>query len=231
MRHVAIVLVAAAVLIGSITPILRAEITADEVRAALANGVNHLKRKQKADGTWPGYGAFPDGVTSLCTLALLHAGVGPDDPAVSKALARLRASRLDKTYTVSLQTMVFCKAEPAEDILRIQRNVEWLEQNQIDRGSAKGSWSYPGGPIGRTGDNSNTQFALLALHEAERAGAHVQERTWRLAKAHWESCQNPDGSWDAESHTDDRMYGNAYTTALVLMTLGAPNQLLPIFQR
>lgn len=45
------------------------------------------------------------------------------------------------------------------------------------------------------------------------------------------ASQNPDGSWDAESHPDDRMYGNAYTTALVLMTLGAPNQLLPIFQR
>jgi hypothetical protein len=45
------------------------------------------------------------------------------------------------------------------------------------------------------------------------------------------ASQNPDGSWDAESHTDDDMYGNAYTTALVLMSLGAPNQLLPIFQR
>lgn len=45
------------------------------------------------------------------------------------------------------------------------------------------------------------------------------------------ASQNPDGSWDAESHSDDRIYGNAYTTALVLMSLGAPNQLLPIFQR
>jgi hypothetical protein len=45
------------------------------------------------------------------------------------------------------------------------------------------------------------------------------------------ASQNPDGSWDAESHTDDAQYGNAYTTALVLMSLGAPNQLLPIFQR
>lgn len=43
--------------------------------------------------------------------------------------------------------------------------------------------------------------------------------------------QQPDGSWPAESHSDDRMYGNAYTTALVLLSLGAPNQLLPVFQR
>ena len=43
--------------------------------------------------------------------------------------------------------------------------------------------------------------------------------------------QEADGSWPAESHFHDGQFGNAYTTALVVMTLGAPNQLLPIFQR
>ncbi|MGE3642142.1 MAG: hypothetical protein AB7G28_26600, partial [Pirellulales bacterium] len=43
--------------------------------------------------------------------------------------------------------------------------------------------------------------------------------------------QQPDGSWPAESHFHDGQFGNAYTTALVVMTLGAPNQLLPVFQR
>jgi hypothetical protein len=43
--------------------------------------------------------------------------------------------------------------------------------------------------------------------------------------------QNPDGSWDAESYQRDRQFGNAYTTALVVLALGAPNQFLPIFQR
>ncbi len=43
--------------------------------------------------------------------------------------------------------------------------------------------------------------------------------------------QRPDGSWQAESHSDDAQYGNSYTTALVLLSLGAPNQLIPIFQR
>jgi hypothetical protein len=43
--------------------------------------------------------------------------------------------------------------------------------------------------------------------------------------------QQADGSWPAESHFNDGKYGNAYTTALVLLTLGAPNQLLPIYQR
>lgn len=43
--------------------------------------------------------------------------------------------------------------------------------------------------------------------------------------------QQSDGSWPADSHQFDAQFGNAYTTALVVMTLGAPNQLLPIFQR
>jgi hypothetical protein len=43
--------------------------------------------------------------------------------------------------------------------------------------------------------------------------------------------QQPDGSWPADSHWHDSQFGAAYTTALVVMTLGAPNQLLPIFQR
>lgn len=43
--------------------------------------------------------------------------------------------------------------------------------------------------------------------------------------------QSSDGSWDAESFHRDRRYGNAYTTSLVLLALGAPNQFLPVFQR
>jgi hypothetical protein len=43
--------------------------------------------------------------------------------------------------------------------------------------------------------------------------------------------QQKQGSWPADTHMFDSRYGNAYTTALVLLSLGAPNQLLPIFQR
>ncbi len=52
-------------------------------------------------------------------------------------------------------------------------------------------------------------------------------RTVRAVLAH----QQPDGSWEAESFQRDRKYGNCYTTAMVILALGAPNQFLPIFQR
>lgn len=43
--------------------------------------------------------------------------------------------------------------------------------------------------------------------------------------------QGTDGSWQPENYNGDQIYGNAYTTALVVLSLSAPNQLLPIFQR
>ncbi len=43
--------------------------------------------------------------------------------------------------------------------------------------------------------------------------------------------QTPEGSWPAENHRYDGQFGTTYSTALAVMALGAPNQLLPIFQR
>jgi hypothetical protein len=42
--------------------------------------------------------------------------------------------------------------------------------------------------------------------------------------------QNSDGSWDAEAARDER-FGNVYTTALTVLALTPPHQLLPIYQR
>jgi hypothetical protein len=43
--------------------------------------------------------------------------------------------------------------------------------------------------------------------------------------------QHEDGSWDVEGWKLDRRYEMPYTTAMVILALGAPNQFLPIFQR
>ena len=42
--------------------------------------------------------------------------------------------------------------------------------------------------------------------------------------------QRPDGSWEPESNRDGQ-FGNAYTTALAVLALTPPYQLLPIYQR
>ena len=171
-------------------------ITAEQVRAAIDGGVKYLLDEQNANrGTWNDMVQYPGGVTSLCTLALLNAGVKPSHPQIQKSLAELRKLEPTRTYSVALQTMVLATAEPFRDQVLIQRNVRWLEETQLEGGL----WSYPG----VDGDNSNTQFAVLALHEAERAGATVQLETWEKAAAYWKSCQNPDGSWGYKAGWSD----------------------------
>ena len=166
----------------------RGPITAEQVRDAIAGGVKYLQNEQNdSRGTWNDLGQYPGGVTALCTLALLNSGVPPSDPHVQKALDFLRNIEPTKTYSVALQTMAFCAADPYRYQPQIQRNVLWLEKNQLP----DGLWSYPGAG----GDNSNSQFAVLALHEAERAGAQVDQATWRRAAKYWKDCQNPNGSW------------------------------------
>ncbi len=135
-----------AVLVGrdvSIAQEAQGDITAEQVRETIDKGIAYLRQQQKIDGSWDEYMDQPGGVTALCTLALLNAGVEPGDPQIQKALAYLRKFKPERTYVTSLQTMVLVRAEPQQDMLLISRNVKWLESMQIMDGQRKGSWSYP----------------------------------------------------------------------------------------
>ena len=169
-------------------------VDAKQVREAIDRGIAYLRREQLPRGNWNDLDAYPGGVTALCTLALLHSGVAADDPTVSKALEFLRTTKPKKTYTVALQTMVLCAATPQKDLLTIQTNVRWLEENQVRESDRTGAWSYPS-PSGAGGDNSNAQFAVLALYEAQRVGVKVNPQTWKRAYTYWKAAQNGDGSW------------------------------------
>ena len=181
-------------LFGSIVGSVRADVTPEQVRIAIDRGAAYLLQQQRNDGSWSEMAAQNGGITALCTLALLNVGVEPDDPRMQKALDYLRKIKPERTYVVSLQTMVFARATPDRDREVIFRNVKWFEKTQITEGPYKGAWTYPGLGVGEA-DNSNSQFALLALHEAERAGVAADSRAWLLAKKYWETCQNKDGSW------------------------------------
>ncbi len=173
-----------------------AERLAPLLQQAIDRGVEYLKRQQKPDGSWSDSPPHVGGVSALCTLALLTAGVPPDDPVIQKALRQFRRFQpqtVNSTYSVSLQTMVLCRAEPDRDAALIQQNIRWLERVQVKDGPDRGGWSYPG--FGVRADNSNSQFALLALYEAERVGIRASDDVWKNARDYWEGVQNPDGSW------------------------------------
>ncbi len=123
-----------------------------------------------------------------------------DSEPIRRALDYLRKfdpGQLDNVYSVSLQTMVFAAAKPREDIVRIQSNVDWLQEAQIvagDHAPWPGSWTYKISKVER-GDNSNAQYALLALNAASEVGVRVRPEVWKLARDYWQKYQLPDGSW------------------------------------
>jgi len=195
----------ALVLLGGVAlelaPRAEAEVTREEVERAIRGGVRYLLRSQRTEGNWIETDEDArTGTTSLVTLALLTAGEPADSPQIVKALDYLRQSgpdQLDSVYSVSLQTMVFAAANPKADIVRIQANVAWLEEAQIkpgDHAPWPGSWSYKASKT-RHGDNSNSQYALLALNAASEVGVKVKDEVWTLARDYWQRYQQRDGSW------------------------------------
>ncbi|HZY88730.1 MAG TPA: hypothetical protein VFE78_28155, partial [Gemmataceae bacterium] len=175
----------------------------EDVRQAIKRGEDFLRGQQRG-GNWETSDiklAYPGGFTCLALLALLNAGVPATDPAVQDGLKYLRTLTPDKTYVVGLQTMVFALARQPVDRERIQRNVDWLLAARLPEG-----WTY--GKVGAgavrnitVADNSNTQYALLGLHEALQSGfAKVDAKALQEIQAYYIKTQvrrdgHPGAGW------------------------------------
>ena len=167
-----------------------------KIQRAIEKARDWLIREQEGNGSWECSMRTEEtrvGATSLVMLALANAGVDRSHVALQRGLDWLRRQTPDETYSVSLQTLVLAMLSPDADRAILERNVDWLEKAQVSQGPATGSWSY--GTNKGTGDNSNAQFALLALHEADRAGIRVRREVWMRAQQYWAACANADGSW------------------------------------
>ncbi len=184
------------------------EVDAAAVRKAIERGCKYLFSQQNANGSWGGHDGYPGGSTALCILALLNSGVPADDPQVKKALDYLIAeyphptlnkNKLTppKIYSSALIVMVFCTVDPKAHANIITNHASWIAANQIKEGNFAGGWSYDQTQPGGRADNSNAQFAVLALHEAERAGViKVDQPLWIRVRKYWETGQNQNaGSW------------------------------------
>ena len=174
----------------------------EDVRQAIKRGVDFLRSQQRG-GNWETSElkiSYPGGLTCLALLALLNSGVPATDPDVQNGLKYLRTITSDKTYVVGLQTMVFALARQPVDRERLQRNVDWLLAARLADG-----WTY--GKVGAgavripLADNSNTQYALLGLHEALQSGfAKVDKKALEELQALYVKTQvrregRPGGGW------------------------------------
>ncbi|MGB7346617.1 MAG: DUF4159 domain-containing protein [Pirellulaceae bacterium] len=173
-----------------------AQVDSATVQRAIDRGVTYLRKTQSERGGWEEFSSQSCGASSLCTLALLNAGVSRDDPDLIRAMRYLRGIQPGETYSVALQTLVYCQLGAAGDLPRIRRNVEVLVREQIkDDALAKrgGAWGYGGERIG--GDPSNTQFALLALGAAQDRGIDVDSAVFERSLKYWLERQGTAGGW------------------------------------
>jgi hypothetical protein len=217
--------------------------TGGQVRTAILRSIDAIKHQQKPDGTWPDY-AQDHGVTALAAYALLAAGVAPDDKPVAAALADLARAKNEAVYVVSLKILALASADPARYKAEIQAAADWL----IDKQTATGAWGYgmamaaapsPGGPpatkdakaaadvsgkaaarpLAERPDTSNTQFAVLALAEAERAGTRMPIEVWRKIDRYFRATQLPGGGWGYVYHDPDAAEAYGSMTAAAVASL------------
>ncbi|MCE5325150.1 MAG: DUF4159 domain-containing protein [Planctomycetaceae bacterium] len=190
-----------------------AAVSSDDVRQAVAAGVAELKQTlaggnpRRARGGRRG-GGVDGGIVALCTLAVLNAGVPANDPVVADALDDLAASPNDRTYVVSLKAQCFAASGLEKYKPALRAAAQWLIAAQLNTGM----WSYT--HQGR-GDNSNTQFALLGLHEAAKAGVAVPQGVWQKATRHWTVAQSNDGGWGYQAREGG--YGSMTAAGLASM--------------
>lgn len=191
-------IVPAIVCLAFVAPVSAQQVTGEQVRASIESAKRFLLRTQAGNGRWSDY-SMPGGTTALATLALINAGVPADDAAIVRAVDAIRKVPNERTYVVSLkaQSLVAAGAEVHRDA--IAEAADWLTRAQ----QPNGMWGY--GLTGTRTDFSNSQFALLGLHEAARGGVGVNRIVWNRARVSWVNSQGRDGGWgympNATRHT------------------------------
>lgn len=188
------------------TPAPKAEVDPflQGVSEAIERGVDYLSTKTDTLNR--------PGLYALLAFAMLRSGVSPHDPRVVALFKGFEDQVMDKTYDIAVSIMAiearsvervaiaalpgatsvarFRRRDlPPEDLARISA----LAQQLIGGQHPSGDWGYtcplnetssePFRPVG--GDNSNTQFAVLALHAAERSGVAVPSRCWVKVIEHY----------------------------------------------
>ena len=165
--------------------------TPANVAAAIEKSVSFLSFQQKKDGqrsgSWDGWADYGAGQTSLVTLSLISAGKSIKSPEITRALSFIRNREPRKTYEAALMVMVLCAAEPAKDKKKIQELVDWL----VKRQSKSGGCAYGDSP--GEGDESNTQFAVLALWEASKLGIVIENKVFVECAKYWKDVRSGEG--------------------------------------
>jgi hypothetical protein len=202
-----------------------------QINRAIQRGVAYLRKTQGSQGRWHyPRGGGTGGLTALALYALAASRVAADDPAIVKGLAWTKKHRQDfqeggayGTYSASLLVLALTRIDPKAHKERIDILAERIWRSQLPSdmwtynlraqrrtNSRKKDKSRKGGNRLGGGDNSNSQFAVLALWAAYAlADAEVPPATWQRIHDFYRRTQTSTGGW---SYTPGRGGGRGRPT-------------------
>lgn len=169
-----------------------------EVKNSIDRGVRYLRSRLLSQS---------GGQMALTALALAKAGVTAEDPELKAAVARLQSTIRNGVYTPvdhqRYEAGVALMAFATLDAARFRPEIEAIARYLLEAQESHGGWYYPAGGAGigqlagatQGGDTSITQYALLGLWEAQRAGVPVSKKSWDRAAAWHLATQLRDGSF------------------------------------
>lgn len=178
-------------------------VTDKAVSDAIGKAVAWLRKTQAADGRFIGrYGSsYALGETAIALLAMRYAGVSLEDRSVARGLKLLLESKSKKVYVNSLIAQVLATVPRDSQTPVMKRKLKslssWLSRAQ----NRNGMWTYHllrqkmTDSVLYKGDNSNTQFAILALWQLSEAGIEPSVTTLRRCEKHFFETQLKDGGW------------------------------------
>ena len=193
-------------------------ISASEIRKAVDRAVGFLHRCQGEDGEiHEGIVHYSKGAgTVMAALAMLAAGADPhSNIPLSRALEWLKENSQENTYFRAVRANVWqyaLRRTPEDSTLHaaLKDDYEWL----IKALGKKEGWRYL--MTSSDWDNSVTQYGVLGVWAACRAGIEPGKEFWQRMSKHFRERQNSDGGW---GYTGSGSSANMATAGLATMYL------------
>jgi len=191
-------------------------ITAEKIRTAIDDALMYLRNRQAPDGSIE-ESYRRGGSTGLAALAMLAAGAHPaSDDQLKMALDWLAKLEPNDTYVRAVRANVWeyaLRKVPYDQRIRelLRKDFEWL----LKALGEKEGWRYQ--MESTDWDNSCTQYGVLGIWAAARAGFKPAEKFWMTMSKHFRGCQNPDGGWGYQKGSSSS--ANMATAGLASMFL------------
>lgn len=201
----------------------------EQLRARISDaaqkGVDFL-RKVHRNGAWTHLGFAADGrltqhdvgATAMVAVALLESDVAPSDALIQRAVGHVKAAlpNVSLTYTLAAAIILLDRAGGSAHSGLINNIAQRIVQGQNRK---RGGWTYDCPPKADAVDNSNTQFAIIALLIARRHGANV-DAALKLAEQRFRQTQHHDGGWSYLAESPHETTGSMTCTGLLALLIG-----------